>query len=219
MTNYARNLYMLFFALCLSSPLAGQSKSLKVRLDTDQVPELNPWGEEAKQLILRWQPRICNLLPSVASEVSNHVELVINKSEKGVGGTLGNKIGISSGWIKKHPEDFGLVIHELVHVIQRYPSPKPTWVTEGIADYIRWAIYEGKEQTWFPFPDEKHGYKKGYRVAAGFLLWLESDLSPGIVKQLNTAMRQQKYTDEIFRDRSGKPLEQLWDEYLKFRKR
>ena len=37
----------------------------------------------------------------------------------------------------EHPEDTGMVIHELTHIIQNYPSPDPGWVTEGIADYIR----------------------------------------------------------------------------------
>jgi hypothetical protein len=30
-------------------------------------------------------------------------------------------------------------------VIQAYPDPDPGWITEGIADYLRWAIYESTE--------------------------------------------------------------------------
>ena len=50
-----------------------------------------------------------------------------------VGGTAGARIGVSSGWVKKRPGDFGLVIHELVHVIQDYRGGGVGWVTEGIA--------------------------------------------------------------------------------------
>ena len=40
-------------------------------------------------------------------------------------------------------------IHELCHVVQSYPNGNPLWVTEGIADYVRWAIYEKKPHQWF----------------------------------------------------------------------
>ena len=38
-------------------------------------------------------------------------------------------------WISDHPDDFGMVIHELIHVIQAYPAAgdKPGWLVEGIA--------------------------------------------------------------------------------------
>ena len=108
-----------------------------------------------------------------------------------------------------------MVIHELTHVIQRYPKPQPWWITEGIADYIRWAIYEGKPQKWFPKNKKPDGYTAGYRETAGFLLWLESDKAPGIVKELNSAMRKQSYSDEIFKQRTGKGVKELWGEYLR----
>jgi hypothetical protein len=104
-------------------------------------------------------------------------------------------------------------VHELVHIIQAYPSAEPSWVTEGIADYIRFAIFEEKPQSWFPIPAEEQGYKAGYRVTAGFLLWLESDTSRGIVKTLNTAMRRGTYSDELFKSETGRFLDELWQAY------
>lgn len=49
----------------------------------------------------------------------SEMELVFRKSNEGIGGTSGNRIVVSSHWIEKHPEDIGLVVHELVHIIYR----------------------------------------------------------------------------------------------------
>lgn len=195
-------------------PAAADETPIEVKLDTSEVPHLQDWGNDAKDLIIRWHPRINNLLATKGVTPPRSITLNLHKTDKGVGSTSGTTISVSSHWIEKHPEDLGLVHHELVHVIQDYPSGDPWWVTEGIADYLRWGVYEGKQQDWFPRPKEKQGYKKGYRVTAGFFLWIESDASPGIVKQLNTAMRNGEYSDMIFDRETGKSLDELWNSYV-----
>jgi hypothetical protein len=195
----------------------GDDPAVVVQLDVSEVPELQAWGETARDLLVRWHPRIVNLLPSEGFVAPRRIELTLRKSDQGVGGTSGQRIVVSSHWIEKHPEDLGLVIHELVHVVQGYPKPHPGWITEGIADYVRWAIYEGKPLAWFPAGRKPDGYLAGYRVAAGFFLWLESDAAPGIVKKLNTRMRKQTYDDALFEEATGKTLDVLWGEYVKAR--
>ena len=184
-----------------------------VNLDVSETPHLAKWGNRAKTLIIEWHPRLQNLIPTKGFTPPREIDLVIRKTDKGVGGTSGTRITLSSHWLEKHPDDFGLVIHELVHVIQSYPNGEPWWLTEGIADYLRWGIYEGKKQSWFPKPKVKQGYKRGYRVTAGFLLWLETEIEPGIVKKINSALRNGKYTDKIFENETGKTLSSLWDTY------
>jgi len=49
-----------------------------------------------------------------------------NETSKPPAVTSGATIQISVDWITKHPDDFGLVIHELTHVIQNYPSQSET---------------------------------------------------------------------------------------------
>lgn len=205
-------------ALLAAHPIAATAEEVVVKLDTTQVPELADWGEEARDLMIEWHPRFTNLLASKGFAPPGRMELILQKSDKGIGGTAGSRITVSSHWIEKHPEDIGLVAHELVHIIQRYPSPQPGWVTEGIADYMRWAIYEGKPLGFFPVSKKEQGYRDSYRVAAGFFLWLESDQAPGIVRRLNTAMRNRAYEDALFEKAAGKPLDQLWGEYQVSRK-
>lgn len=187
---------------------------VRVELDVTQVPAHSDWGAQAKQLIEEWTPRIHNLLLSKDARRPDSISLKIEKSDKGVAATSGAKIVVSSHWIDKHPDDIGLVVHELVHVIQAYPPGGPGWITEGVADYIRWALYEGKDLSWFPRPEGPQGYRRSYQVAAGFLLWLEADKAPGIVRQLNAAMRQGQYTEELFQKATSQPLDDLWTEYV-----
>ena len=209
--KYSLSLHLL---LCLFiHPLFANAKEVNVTLDTSEVPHLKEWGEKAKQLIIEWHPRLCNLIPSEGYVAPTEISLKIKKTDKGVGSTSGTKITISSHWIEKKPKDFGLVIHELVHVIQGYPSGNPWWITEGVADYLRWGIYDAKPPSWFPRPKDKFGYKKGYQITGGFFLWLETTKCPGIVKKLNTAMRKKEYSDEIFKEETDQTIEELWKEY------
>lgn len=142
------------------------------------------------------------------------IALKIEKTDKGIAATAGARIVVSSHWIDKHPDDIGLVLHELVHVIQAYPPGGPGWVTEGVADYVRWGIFEGKELSWFPRPEVPQGYRRSYQVAGGFLLWLEAGKAPGIVRHLNAAMRRGQYSDDIFRKATSQSLDELWNEYV-----
>jgi hypothetical protein len=187
--------------------------------DVNDVPNLVQWGQTAKELIEQWHQRTANLIPTKGFDAPTEVWLKIRKSDRGIAGTSGGRITVSSGWIEKHPEDIGCVFHELVHVIQDYKRGGSGWLTEGIADYLRWAIYEGKPQDWFPFADKPQGYKDSYRVAGGFLLWLESEPCPGIVNKLNSAIRKRSYDETFFEKQTGQTIDALWADYVKDRKK
>ncbi|TWT79762.1 Plant Basic Secretory Protein [Planctomycetes bacterium CA13] len=216
-------LFFVTFVLTVASQTTTKADSIvsfkrgkaTVNLDINEVPELKEWGTNAAGLALEWHPRICNLLATKDVTPPKTVTLRIIKSEKGIASTQGTTITVSSHWIEKHPEDIGLVIHELVHVIQGYPDGTPFWITEGIADYIRRAIFEGQPQDFFPIPRQDNAYLQGYNTAAGFLFWLESDRGPGIVKSLNSMARNGEYKDTLFVEKTGQPLEALWSEYAK----
>ncbi|MEI7460911.1 MAG: basic secretory protein-like protein [Pirellula sp.] len=209
---------MITATTALQSVEADELISLKygevvVNLDVNQVPELKDWGIKAANLALEWHPRICNLISTKGVAPANELSIRLIESEEGIASTQGTVITISSRWIKNHPDDLGLVIHELAHVIQGYPEGNPWWVTEGIADYVRNVVFEGKSQQLFAVPLDEKGYLQGYNTAAGFLFWLESDLAPGIVRRLNTSIRNRKYSDVVFKELTGQSLDELWDTY------
>jgi hypothetical protein len=81
------------------------------------------------------------------------------------------------------PDEFAMLIHELTHVIQQYPhSPiKRGWVTEGIADYVRFFHYQ-------PGPAIGKSFHDGGRLSVsssghGIIGWV------GIVELTSTGRR------------------------------
>jgi hypothetical protein len=192
-----------------------QDPPVKVTLDTSEVPSLAPWGERAKRLVEEWYPIIADLLKSDGFTPPAEVKLVFEKDEKGIAGTSGATITIASGWVERHPDDFGMVIHELTHVIQSYPhyEDEAGWVVEGIADYVRYIRYEPKAEL-SPIDPKTASYRDGYGTAARFLAWIEKTYDKQIVARLNRALRGSKYAPEIFREATSKGLDELWGEFV-----
>ena len=186
-----------------------------VRIDTSKSPALKTWADSALPIATEWYPRLGNLLASSEGHRLLDVTIRINPDFKGVAAASGPYIEISTDWITQHPEDSrGAVIHELVHVVQEYPPGQVGWLTEGIADYFRYAIYEALPLAEFPRPEKPQGYLDSYKVAAGFLFWLECGPAPGIVRQLNADLRSGKYQETLFTERTGRGLKDLWNDYL-----
>jgi hypothetical protein len=196
-------------ALALAVCLLAQ---VRVTVDTSQVPELEEWGRKAKALCEEWYPKMSEFLATEGFTPPREVHLVFEKDKKGVADTVGNRIRVAADWVKKHPEDTGMVVHELVHVVQSYPPGAPGWVVDGVADYIRYFQYEKKAIS----PKGRRGktYQESYRTAASFLAWIAGKHEKDVVKKLNEAARAKKYRNELFQEWTGKDLDTLWKEYL-----
>ena len=132
---------------------------------------------------------------------------------RGVAATTGNTIRIAAPWVREHPDDTGMVIHELTHVIQAYPNAKTQWLTEGIADYIRFYHYEPQARLSAISP-ERHSYRDGYRTTAMFLAWAQQTYDPKLVEKLNASLRQGRYQYSLFQQLTGKSLDRLWADFL-----
>lgn len=194
-------------------PQDAAPTEVKVIVDTSEVPELKAWGENAAKLIQEWHPQIAEMLLQEGFTPTHEIHVVFKKDMDGVAHTIGNRIVIAGNWVKQHPDDNGMVIHELVHAIQAYPRGGPFWLVEGIADYIRFYKYEPKTQLRGIDP-ERQSYRDGYRTSAQFVAWLEKT-HPGIVQKINAALRKNEYQNVLIRETTGKSVEQLWDEFVK----
>ncbi len=106
-----------------------------------------------------------------------------------------------------------MVVHELTHVVQDYKGGGEFWLTEGIADYVRYERYEPGKQKWKLDP-EKSSYKQGYGIAGAFLAWLEKHKNPEIIRKLNAASRDRSYKREMFVQLCGADVDALWKEFL-----
>lgn len=210
--------------LILGAPLFGADEkpvdprpdAVQVQVDTSEVPDLEPWGAKAKALVEKWHPIVADLLKSDGFTPPSKVKIVFKKDMKGVAYTSGNTITIAADWIKKSPDDYGMVVHELTHVIQSYPRAKGNagWLVEGIADYVRFYKYEPKTKLG-PILNPDASYRLGYRAAAQFLAWIEKTHDKNIVAKLNQSLRKSDYKEEMFKDATGESLDDLWADFLK----
>ena len=202
--------------LCLLVKDQRGETLLKVAVDTSDTPNLADWGKRAGEACTKWMPKISALLPSDGFTTPKSVTLRFLNDKKGVAGTSGDKISIAAAYVRGHTNDFGMVIHELTHVVQAYPKAKegftkPLWLIEGIAEYIRLYHFEPDAPRPRVNPD-KASYRDSYKTAAAFLAWLEQR-NPGAVKKLNAALRQGRFKENLFQDCAGKPLDELWRDF------
>src|SRR5687768_10049513 len=142
-------------------PLAKPIPCPPVTIDTTDFPEAKPWAEQAKKLVEQYFPIVTSWLSTQDYKPHKEIRLVFKKELRVPAHASGGTITISGKWIKDRPDDLGMVVHELTHVIQAYPPQRPSpadpstnpkseirnpksvgWLVEGIADYVRWWRYE-----------------------------------------------------------------------------
>jgi hypothetical protein len=207
--------YVFVFVMAAFATGAAPEKAspLTVKVDTTEVPELAAWADESKTLVEHWHPLIAELLKSDGFTPPAEVALVYKKDMDGVAATARDRIYVAAGWVKKHPEDKGMIIHELTHVIQSYPPTRDGWLVEGIADYVRFFHFE--PETALTPPDPKTAsYRDSYRTAATFLAWVEKTHDKAVVRKLNSALRRGVYRPRLFKEATGKTVDELWTEYV-----
>ncbi len=191
----------------------SQGKTLAtITVEFSEVPELAEWGKQSGTLCVAWYPKICELLASEGSKPPDPVTIHFRKDMKGVAATSGNVIDIAADYVKGHTNDFGMVIHELTHVAQNYPPGGPGWLVEGIADYIRLSHFEPQ----VPLPridPDRASYRDAYKTTAVFLAWIERNHDRQVVKKLNRALREKSFKAELFKEYTGKSVDELWQEF------
>ena len=181
-------------------------------VDTQDAPDLKAWGEKAGRLCVDWFPKIAALLPSDGFVSPTMVTLYFDPKMKGVAHAVRDRITISADFVRAHSDDFGMVIHELTHVVQSYPAGGPGWLVEGIADYIRIIHFEPGAPR--PKLTRLASYKDAYKTAAMFLEWIEVKHKPGLVKELNAILRQGTYRDECWTELTGRSVDDLWSDFV-----
>ena len=198
----------------LVAPPAGASVP-RITVDVSDAPDAAAWADTARSLGRQWFPLLCQLLATERYTWPREIRLVFKKELRVPAYASGSEITISARWIREHPEDFGVIIHEMVHLIQAYPASrnKPGWLVEGIADYIRWWRYE-PEATRSRIDPAKASYRDSYRTTAAFLAWVSARYDRRLVPRLDRALREGAYRDGLFQEVTGKPLDTLWAEFL-----
>jgi len=61
---------------------------------------------------------------------------------------------------------------------------------------------------------DRASYKDAYKTTAIFLEWIEkTPRGAGLVVKLNAALRKGAYREDLFKDITGKTLDELWVEF------
>jgi hypothetical protein len=199
-------------------------------VDTTVAPDLTEWADkELRPVVQEWYPKLVAMLPSEGFNARTSVTIRFRDNMGGTPASAGGGgINCNAGWFKKElkREARGAVVHEMVHVVQSYGRvPRsdtnairmPGWLVEGIPDYIRWFLYEpetkGAEITQRNLARAK--YDASYRVTGNFLNWVTEKYDTNIVHKLNAAGRASKYSTNLWKEYTGKTVQELGEEWKK----
>ena len=193
-------------------------------VDVAEAPELADWAKQKLAPVLAdWYPKIVAMLPSDGYTAPTKFNLTIHPME-GVAYTTGTDIYASSSWLSSQldGEAVGSIVHEMVHVVQQYHyQDVPGWLTEGMADYIRWFKYEpqshGADIVWMRHRGKNFSpkYDASYRITANFLNWVAEKYDANIVMEVSAAMRSGNYNADLWKQKTGKTVEDLGAEWKK----
>jgi len=143
------------------------------------------------------------------------VTFFIDPTYNGVAETGNGICRYNPRWLKSHPEDIDVVTHEVMHIVQDYRYDGPGWLTEGIADYVRYSYGVNNLKSRWTLPDYRPGqsYTNAYRITARFLLWVEKNKTKQIVDRLDAALRNGSYRPGLWKELTGRSVDELWQEY------
>ena len=203
-------------------------------IDSTEAPDLTGWAEKTlKPVVQAWYPKLAALLPSEGYQAPAVITL---RFRDDMGGTpasaSGAGVNLNAVWFRREltREALGSVVHEMVHVVQNYGRARrtdqaatsaPGWVVEGIADYVRWFLYEpqthGAEITKRNLAGAR--YDASYRVTANFLDWVTLTYDKDLLRKLNAAAREGRYAESLWRGWAGKSVQELGDEWKRVNER
>ncbi|QDH79892.1 secretory protein [Echinicola soli] len=180
----------------------------------NQDPELD---EQVKEGLIKTFFKVYpKMSKAFNKDATKKVTVTIDTAYNGVAYAHDGKITIASKWLDKKPGDLDVITHEGMHLIQAYPDGAgPGWLTEGIADYVRYAYGVDNEGAGWSLPDvaPEHSYENSYRITARFLLWITQAYDKRFVKEMDKHMRSKTYSDSLWKQYTGLTLDELWETY------
>ena len=207
--------------------MESDAGAFQATIDTSETPDLTEWANTKLAPVVKdWYPKIVAMLPSDEYEAPRSFTIGFRPDYRGVAATGGTRVFCNPDWFRRNLEGeaIGAVVHELVHVVQQYGQARrrnpearrpPGWLVEGIADYIRWFLYEpqtrGAEINARNL--DRARYNASYRISANFLNWVTESYDRDVVAKLNAALREGSYDNDIWTEYTNRTLTELDDEW------
>ncbi|MEG4146593.1 basic secretory protein-like protein [Microcoleus sp. Pol12B5] len=184
----------------------------RTEVDKNAEPKLVNFANNLPDLCKKKYPEIKRLLVKGAYQPPSNIQIIF-KNGKGAAHTVGNEITLFIPYFKQQSNDYGAVVHEMVHVAQNYQKSVPGWLVEGIADYIRFEMgYSDSSK--LSCHNNQHYSSSVYSCAPAFVTYIEKT-NNGVIAKLNAALRQEGYNNGLLSKYTGKTVEQLWQECRK----
>jgi len=185
----------------------------EITVDTTGAPDLAGFAERAKRICEAYYPFIASYLHTEGVTPPMKFSQTYREMD-GVAFTSGDGCFFSAAYFRTHADDYGAVVHEMTHVIQNYHGNNPGWLVEALDDYIRFYRYEPVSKALhFTAGQVPQPTPQAYQVGAQFLDWVQGKYDKTLVPELNTAMRAGTYSDDIWKDKTGKAILDLWAEW------
>jgi hypothetical protein len=224
--------------LVSSNQNAVRRRGVVRKVDCRVAPELAGLAERAREIGEEYYPQVVDLIVAPGLKTPRQFDVVFRKTLVSPnGGEAKETVAYTkparktiyldaSLWAEptnylgstSDPAMFSaILIHEMTHVAQQYPSIKQSYWAEGIADYafFKFGYTNG---SFCPECSERFpNYTSGYACAGAFLLHLDSIYGPGLVRELNTQLRKNTYSDAFFAEYTGKSLQTLWTDFQQTR--
>jgi hypothetical protein len=195
---------------------SGPPVPLVVSIDISKVekdlPEIGKWAENAAKVCGAWYPVICHALAGRDLKPPHRITLIFVAHLPPGWAAFANNgtITISLETLSRDFSNYGMVIHELTHLVQGYPAHSGMfswfwhrnrgveWLSEGIADYVRFYLYEADSTRGGIRPGQSN-YTDSYRSTACFLDYLVRNYDDGIVRKLNAVLRRGDMDETVFK--------------------
>lgn len=205
------------FAFCA----VGHAQSTEVlKKNGYKLTVINQDAAFDKAEIVKLEETFFEVYPKLEKEYNKktlkEVTFLIDTAYGGVAETGGGVVKFSSKYMTKHPKDIDVVTHEVMHIVQGYgDGAGPGWLTEGIADYARnkFGVDNAGAHWTLPAFKSTQNYDNAYRVTARFLVWIEKNVKPDLVKILDKQLRDHTFTDDSWKKETGKTVDELWAAY------
>ena len=112
----------LAFALLVTAVTSVAAEpAFNVEVDYSAAPECEAFATKSKAIVEEWYPKINEILFNNEHPLPKALVRLKFEPMKGVAHATGDGIHISAEWVtKKSPNDYGMVVHELTHIVQDY---------------------------------------------------------------------------------------------------
>ncbi|THD64694.1 basic secretory protein-like protein [Phenylobacterium sp.] len=187
-----------------------------VELTGAERAALGAWLGRLQAAAAGWWPRITAALASPGFTPTDRIILDLNSiTPKTIpAATRGDRIIVDAAYVLSmvgNPDRLGMVAHEMVHVAQAYPPFAPSFLTEGIADYLRYYVLLPQDPG-RGYDGARSGPWDGYQVTGGLLDFIER-AHPGTVQAVNADLRAGGDGIGPLHKAAG-PLTHAWRDYL-----